>query len=136
MMINSKLFKQIGLIDENYFLYGEDADFCLRAWEKGYISVVRNDLKIYHKVSVSSGKNSPLKIYYTTRNLIYLIKKFKKTQKNHYYFILKFNYDLIKIILKVFVELKFKGKRIKILKSIFRALHHGLILKKIGDLNK
>ncbi|MZH03043.1 MAG: glycosyltransferase family 2 protein [Nitrospinae bacterium] len=34
-VINRELFEEIGLLDENYFLYNEEDDFCRRARERG-----------------------------------------------------------------------------------------------------
>jgi len=34
--IRTKLFKEIGLLDENFQLFEDDVDFCLRARKKGY----------------------------------------------------------------------------------------------------
>jgi len=36
MMISSKVFRAIGGLDENYFLYFEETDFCLRARRAGF----------------------------------------------------------------------------------------------------
>jgi GT2 family glycosyltransferase len=34
-VVNRELFEQVGLLDENYFLYNEEDDFCRRAREQG-----------------------------------------------------------------------------------------------------
>ena len=34
-VINRELFEEVGLLDENYFLYNEEDDFCRRARERG-----------------------------------------------------------------------------------------------------
>ena len=36
MMVRREVFEQIGLLDEGYFLYFEEADFCLRARKAGW----------------------------------------------------------------------------------------------------
>ena len=35
ILIDARLFKEVGLFDEEYFLYAEDLDFCLRAQRAG-----------------------------------------------------------------------------------------------------
>jgi len=76
MLIKSEVFKKIGLLDENYFLYIEDTDFCQRTRRKGYKILVTSDCKIYHKVSSSTARvNTQLPLYYTTRNRLYFSKK-------------------------------------------------------------
>jgi GT2 family glycosyltransferase len=48
MLINAKIFKKIGLLDENYFLYYEDADFSLRAKKAGFRLAVSGRSRIKH----------------------------------------------------------------------------------------
>lgn len=46
ILISSALFNKVGLLDEDYFLYGEDLDFCLRAQRASYmIKFVSRDRK-------------------------------------------------------------------------------------------
>jgi len=58
MMIRRGVFENIGLLDESYFMYYEETDFCLNAkragWECWYIP----SSKIIHHVGQSSGINS------------------------------------------------------------------------------
>ena len=49
--VRSEVIEQIGLLDETYFMYYEETDFCLRAkqagWERWYVpgAVVRHEHK-------------------------------------------------------------------------------------------
>jgi GT2 family glycosyltransferase len=55
MMIRREVFEQIGLLDEGYFMYFEETDFCFRAkragWEVWYVPASR----IIHLVGQASG---------------------------------------------------------------------------------
>jgi GT2 family glycosyltransferase len=64
-----KIYKEIGGMDEGYFLYAEDMDFCFRLREKGYKSVFLPGAKITHisKQSVSKQKEAVAK--YQIENL-------------------------------------------------------------------
>jgi len=76
MLIKSEVFSKIGLFDENYFLYTEDTDFCIRAVKAGYKIYLTPGSKIFHKVNMSTkGSYSTLPLYYTTRNRLYFAKK-------------------------------------------------------------
>lgn len=77
MLIPTEVFKKVGLIDNDYYLYGEDTDFSLRAWKEGYVSMVDKNLYIYHKVSATttSKELSKIKVYYQARNVWFLLKK-------------------------------------------------------------
>ncbi|MDO8269802.1 MAG: glycosyltransferase family 2 protein [Candidatus Levybacteria bacterium] len=71
----SEVYKKCGLLDEDYFLYFEDADFCVRARKKGYLSVFIQDAVLYHMESATIGMNSPSHTYYNSRNHLLFIKK-------------------------------------------------------------
>lgn len=78
MLINNKIFKTIGMFDENYFMYCEDTDLCMRIVDKGYKILYVPTAKLWHKVSSSSGgESSAFKVYYIARNKLYLTSKFK-----------------------------------------------------------
>ena len=70
--IHKNVFSEIGLLDENYFLYFEDADFCERARRAGIPISFLPGIKIYHSVSASTKKlGSPLLLRYHYRNALY-----------------------------------------------------------------
>lgn len=67
----------IGLMDENYFLYYEDADWSMKAKAAGLKNLVEPHSVIYHKNAGSTGgAGSPLHMYYQTRNRIYFGLKY------------------------------------------------------------
>jgi len=76
VLIPKEVFKKIGFLDEDYFFYCEDNDFCKRLKTAGF-QILYNPLsKVYHKCNASSIgswlKNpSPISAYYATRNLLY-----------------------------------------------------------------
>jgi GT2 family glycosyltransferase len=57
MLLKRNLIEKIGVLDEAYFIYGEDADWCMRAKNNGYKLMYVPTAKLYHKVSISSGGN-------------------------------------------------------------------------------
>ncbi len=70
MMVSRKVVEEIGLMADLYFLYYEEMDYCERIKRAGYTIWYEAGSKIFHKESVSTGKGSPLKTYYLTRNRI------------------------------------------------------------------
>ena len=52
-----------------------DLDWSLRIKEKGYKLAYCSDTIIFHKESASTGKNSPLKVYFMNRNRILFARK-------------------------------------------------------------
>lgn len=72
-LVSRRLLETVGLLDEGFFLYWEDADWGLRASGAGFRSVVIPASRIWHKVSVSAGGNdSPFKIFHKARGRLRL----------------------------------------------------------------
>jgi N-acetylglucosaminyl-diphospho-decaprenol L-rhamnosyltransferase len=58
LLIQSRVFKTIGLFDERFFMYGEDVEFCSRAGRASLSIGVIEDALLFHKTSASAGHNS------------------------------------------------------------------------------
>jgi len=75
MLVSRKAIKKVGLMAEIYFLYYEEMDWGKRLRDAGYkIFYVHNSI-VYHKESVTTGKDSPLKTYYLNRARIIYISR-------------------------------------------------------------
>ncbi|MGI8420247.1 MAG: glycosyltransferase family 2 protein [Candidatus Levyibacteriota bacterium] len=69
MMIKKEVFEKIGMFDERYFLYYEDADLCERMKRAGYALYYAPDAFLYHiNASSSGGAGNVIQDYYITRN--------------------------------------------------------------------
>lgn len=68
MMIKRQVFENIGLLDEKFFAYLEDLDFCLRAKAAGYRLKYVPPSVVWHTNAGSSGVGSDTHQYYMTRN--------------------------------------------------------------------
>ena len=75
-LVKTEVIKAIGLMDQMYFLYWEDADWCVRAGRKGYRLLYCPDSRLWHKEGASTGYMSSHADYYWVRNGLYFIKKF------------------------------------------------------------
>lgn len=64
-----------GLMDETYFLYYEELDWCEKFKRIGKEIWFTGKTHVYHKESISVGKASPLKVYFNTRNRMLFIRK-------------------------------------------------------------
>jgi GT2 family glycosyltransferase len=73
MMVPMEVIRKVGLMAECYFLYYEELDWATRIKNAGYkLWYIHNSL-VLHKESISTGKMSPLKVYYMNRaRLLYL----------------------------------------------------------------
>ncbi len=75
MMIRRSAMEKAGLMANNFFLYYEEMDWCERFKKAGYAIEVNMLALIYHKESISVGKNSVLKEFFMNRNRILFIRR-------------------------------------------------------------
>ena len=75
MMVRRSAVEKAGVMAENYFLYYEEMDWCEHIRKAGYTIRVNMQALIYHKESVSVGKNSPLKEFFMNRNRVLFIRR-------------------------------------------------------------
>ncbi|MFC1727388.1 glycosyltransferase family 2 protein [Patescibacteria group bacterium] len=68
MMIHKKVLKTIGLLDDKYYLYLEDNDYCQRAKKRGFKVVYAPRAKVWHINAGSSQVGGDLQDYFLTRN--------------------------------------------------------------------
>lgn len=76
LLARREMIEEVGLLDEGFFLYFEDADW--NAWAKrvGWTVLYAPLSVVLHKVSSSiGGAESPRMRYYLARNLLYFIRK-------------------------------------------------------------
>ena len=59
MIIRREVFNTIGLLDEGYFMYFEEVDFCHRARRAGWSCWYMPDSRVVHLIGRSSGVTDP-----------------------------------------------------------------------------
>ncbi len=69
------MLDEIGLFDEQFFMYGEDAELGLRARLYGWRCIYRPSAVVYHVHSGTIGQFMPLKAMYVERNRFWLAVK-------------------------------------------------------------
>ncbi len=75
VMIRTSAIEECGLMPEEFFLYYEELSWSESFKSRGYKIKVALNCKVLHKESVSTGKGSPLKVYYHNRNRLKFLKK-------------------------------------------------------------
>jgi GT2 family glycosyltransferase len=122
VLFHYKVFEDVGLMDEKYFVYHDDSDFFYRILINGsHLMKFYNDVRFLHKVgSLTKSKNgskenfkfSKFRIEYSTRNTIYYFLKQKKIYTYMYTFLF-----IVKIYLSVIFLQKYDSKDVNV-KSI------------------
>ena len=67
LVARRETWERVGLLDERYHIYAEDADWSLRARAAGYPLLFVPTARLWHRVSASAGAASPWKIYQRLR---------------------------------------------------------------------
>lgn len=115
MLIKREVLEKVGLLDESYFMYIEDLDYCYKTIKSGYKLIVVHNSEIWHKVGASNdGEFSEFATYLHGRNKLKFIFKqdnfFIKTTAIIVFFISRI-FKYLKLFLKdkkniVFSEIK------------------------------
>ena len=121
MFFKKEIFDKLGGFDENFFLYFEESDFCLRA-HKIFKNYQINTIEVKHnvgssvKVENTDEKNNLIELY----NWHFIWSKFYYYKKNYgYIFSLFYFFPIIiriifKINLNMILKNSFKEKKYKI----------------------
>lgn len=78
MLFRKDILEKVGYMPEIYFLYYEELDWSVQIRRAGYEIWVEPQCTIFHKESRSTGKESPLRCFYMTRNRLLFAKRNRK----------------------------------------------------------
>ena len=75
LMIRRETIEDIGLLDERFFYYWEETEWCFRAKKHGWQILHVPQAKLWHKGVQRDYKPSPTVTYYNTRNRLLFLAK-------------------------------------------------------------
>lgn len=116
MLIRRQLYDQIGMFDERYFAYQEDADYCFRAKEAGWKVVYLPTAQIVHFGGQGGSRVQPYRSIFEWHRSYYLYYR-KNLAKDYFFLFNWFYYSLmgIKLVLSLTANAlrseKFAGPR-------------------------
>ncbi len=86
-LVRRRLYLEIGGYNELFYLQGEEYDWQARAKKAGYRIVYTPHARIWHKVSMTLGKDSARKAYYDARNpmLVVLIHQSQRFFRRYFW---------------------------------------------------
>jgi GT2 family glycosyltransferase len=62
ILIRREVIEEIGYLDEDFFLFSEEVDYCYRAWRAGYLTYHIPHARIVHHESATTLQFVPLKL--------------------------------------------------------------------------
>ncbi len=75
IMVRRKVIEQVGMLDERYFCYWEETEWCIRAGRAGWRIVHVPQAKLWHKGVQRGYRPKPMVTYYATRNRLMTLAK-------------------------------------------------------------
>lgn len=81
MMVSRAVIEKVGRFADKFFIYYEESDWSARIIRAGFKIYYNAEGLIFHKESITMGKESPVKAYYHTRNrILYMRRNTNKLQ--------------------------------------------------------
>ena len=79
LLVTRGFLEDVGILNEDLFLYGEEIDWALRARGKGYQCVLAPRSRVWHKwASGTGGAQSGNYLYYSVRNMLRVLNTHAK----------------------------------------------------------
>jgi N-acetylglucosaminyl-diphospho-decaprenol L-rhamnosyltransferase len=75
LLVRREMIQQIGLLDESFFMYCEDVDFCRRAWNSGWKVQYHPSAHVMHQIAGSSRKVKTKMVWEHHRSMWHYYKK-------------------------------------------------------------
>jgi len=121
LFTRTTIFFEIGMFDEDFFLYHDDVDFSLRLWLAGYKVSTVQKAKVFHVGGVSVGDKL---WYYIIRNNFMVIGKIS----DNMYLINKIVLSLIEILISWLWFAVYRLKDSRKIKFVIKGLIQGITL--------
>ena len=122
ILLKRSVFEQVGLLDDAYFLYYEDMDYCQKLKARGIKISLVPDAKIWHAVSASSGGNQSAAALYWLANSS---GRYFRAHSGYARLLIIIPYRLMSALRKTFTLAK--KEEWQPLKSYWRGLYHGWV---------
>jgi GT2 family glycosyltransferase len=75
MLVKREIVEKVGFLPEIFFIYYEELDWSANIHKAGYKIYYQPEALIYHKESMTMGKESLMKTYYFNRNRILFMRR-------------------------------------------------------------
>lgn len=119
LLTRREVFKKVGMLKEDYFMYGEDAEFCYRVYKAGWeIGVLANE-NIIHLHSKSTEKNFIEALCHSINNDL---KNIKMIHNSEWQVLLAKAFYLIGVLIRAVLAIFRKDKKVIDYLKIFKKI--------------
>lgn len=84
LLIKKEVFQRVGVLDERFFLYYEDADFSLRARAAGFQVLVAPQARVWHS---EQSEHNPKKLYFLVLSGLLFFQKHQNAWQKPYFWL-------------------------------------------------
>ncbi|MDP4177086.1 MAG: glycosyltransferase family 2 protein [Bacillota bacterium] len=98
MLFSREVYEKVGLLDENFFMYAEEADFCSRIKKNGYKVMFFSQASIIH---YGGGSSKRINIISENRRIISRLLFIKKQKGTLYYHLYKI-FSIFIVLMNIF----------------------------------
>ena len=120
LLTRKEVFKKVGMLKEDYYMYGEDIEFCYRVHKAGWEIGVLTGESIIHFLGKSTEKNSTETLYHLINNNL---KNVKIIHNDEWQVLSAKVFYLIGVLMRAILAIFRKDKKIvdylKLFKNIF-----------------
>lgn len=119
LLTRREIFEKVGILKEDYFMYGEDAEFCYRVHKAGWeIGVLTNE-SIIHLHSKSTEKNLTETLYYSINNDL---KNIRMVHNDKWQVLLAKVFHLIGILMRAILAIFRKDRKVSDYLKLFKRI--------------
>ena len=129
-LVRKELYEEVGGYDTTFQFQSEEYDWQARAKKAGYKIIYTPNAKIWHKESMTIGKDSAFKAYYDARNPMLVILLHKSSQFFRRYFWIYFRKGIFRNSIRVLIKNFELKKAYKIWAGFFSGIYWGIKNKK------
>ena len=119
LLMKREVFRKVGMLKEDYFMYGEDAEFCYRVHNAGWeIGVLTNE-SIIHLHSKSTEKTLTDSLYHSINNDL---KNIKMIHNDEWQVILAKAFLLIGVLIRAVLAIFRKDRKVSDYLKLFKKI--------------
>jgi GT2 family glycosyltransferase len=90
LLVRRNVWEKVGLLDDKFFMYYEETEWCVRASRAGYRIVHVPQAMLWHKISLEERAASPRTYYYMTRNRLLFLHSSQASYKTWAYTLIEY----------------------------------------------
>jgi len=119
VLVRATALRQAGLLDERFFMYYEEVEWCVRTRRAGFRIVHVPQAHIWHKIAPSAQSDSPRVHYYMTRNRLLFLKASRAGWQAWMHTLFA---EYLRTLISWSVRPRWRGKRVAVRQAMLRAI--------------